>query len=181
MIIAVAINFFDAPFFAQVELAYLNVQLMEKMIEMQNQIECIKQERMDLVLELHRSEQFEKKVERLSSRASFSIEQKSRSGSVVETADQDSNISESVFYAARCTSSSERSIRPGRKSTIDSLSSLPSVSSMQSEGSFSAFETEYEEDFCVNETETASSDSGIEIRCEAVDQDIFLSATTSDV
>ena len=167
--------------FAQVELAYLNVQLMETMVEMQNQIESIKKERMDLMLELYRSEQFEKKIERLSSRASFSIEQKSRNGSVIETTDEDSNISENAFYAGKYTSSSERSIRPGRKSTIDSLSSLPSVSSMQSEGSFSSFHTEYEEDFCVNETETASSDSGIEIRCEAVDQDIFLSATTSDV
>ena len=151
---------------------------MEKMIEMQSQIESIKQERTDIMLELHRSERFEKKVENLSSRNSFRTFERSRNGSVIESIDQDSNIIENVFFAGRCISNSERCI-PGRKPTIDSLSSLPSVSSIQSEGSFSVFDTE--EDFHVNESETASSDSGIEIRCETVDVDIFLSATTSDV
>lgn len=167
--------------FLQVELAYLNVQLMEKMIEIQSQIESIKQERMDIMLELHRSERFEKKVENLSSRNSFRTCERSRNGSITESTNQEANTSENVFLVGRCISNSERNIRPGRKSTIDSLSSLPSVSSIQSEGSFSVFDTETEEDFRVNESETASSDSGIEIRCETVDVDIFLSATTSDV
>ena len=148
-------------------------------MEMQSQIECIKQERVEFMLEQYRSEQFEKKIERFSARTSCSSGQKSRNGSIVESTDQNSNISD--FFVERCISSNERNMRPGRKSTIDSLSSLPSLSSMQSEGSFSPFETENEEDFCFNENETASSDSGIEIRCEAVDLDVFLSATTSDV
>ena len=162
-------------------MAYLNVQLMEKMIEMQSQIETIKQERMDFMLEMYKCEQFEKKVERLSARSS-SFEQPLRSDSITEEMDNGSYNNEGVFIAGKTTSKYERNlVRPGRKSTIDSLSSLPSVSSMQSEGSYSAFETENEEDFFVNENETASSDSGIDIRYEAVDFDFFHSATTSNV
>lgn len=159
------ISLFD---YLQIELAYLNVQLMEKMIEMQNQIECIKQERADMMLELYKSEKFEKKVELLIANASC-FEKKQRKGSFFD--DSDSECSRD-----------KNAIRPGRKSTLDSLSSLPSVSSIQSEGSFSAFETENEDEFCI-QNETASSDSGIDVRYEAADElDCFLAAaTTTDV
>lgn len=145
-------------------------------MEMQGQIECIKKERADIMLELFKSEQFERKIENLSA-SSLCSENKSKG--ILEEGDKDCYSSDSPFTKVRASSSSEKSL-PNRKSTIDSLSSLPSLSSIQSESSCSAFETE-NEDIFGNENETACSDSGVDVQYEAVELDFFLSAATTDV
>eukprot|EP00795_Rhopilema_esculentum_P004236 gene4236-20426_t len=160
-----------------VQLAYLNVQLMEKMMEVQNQIEAIKQNRMDLMLEEYKSELFEKQVEGLIARASSS----DLTSCPLSLKDENDNIigsNESTFTDGSVFVE-KNNIGRGRKSTIDSLSSLPSLSSIQSDLSYIMSENDIDDEYLRNKQDTRSSDSGIDVRTETLELDCFLAATTS--
>ena len=159
------------------QLACLNVKLMEKMIEMQNQIESIKQDRVNRTLEEYKERLFDEKIEQLSARISSQGGRDSRSNSLLDENNNEEINPDYVFSNENLSIASDQSIKFRRKFTLDSLTSLPSVSSVPSEGSFTTTETDNEEDFVTNET--CSADSGIDLQYELPEIDSFMAATTS--